>query len=55
MPDVCERKAEKEGAVMCARDECFFRWAWGLLLLGCEVEVGGSGKESCWRWYESSD
>ena len=38
MPDVCERKAEKEGAVMCARDECFFRWAWGLLLLGCELE-----------------
>jgi hypothetical protein len=53
MPDVCERKVEKEGAVMCARDECFFRAAWGLL--GCEAEVGGSGKLSCWRWYESSD
>jgi hypothetical protein len=56
MPDVWERKAEKEGAVMCARDECFFRAAWGLLV-GCEVEVevGGRGKLSCWRWYESSD
>ena len=53
-PEVWERKDEKDGAVMCARDECFFRAAWGLLL-GCGVEVGGSGKLSCWRWEESSD
>ena len=28
MPDVCERKAEKEGTVICAREDCFFTPAW---------------------------
>lgn len=47
MPEVWERKAEKEGTVICAREVCFFTPAWGF---DCGAEVGGSGKLSCWRW-----
>jgi len=49
MPDVCERKAEKEGTVICAREDCFFTPAWEFDC-GCNWERGGSGKLSCWRW-----
>lgn len=51
MPEVCERKAEKEGTEICAREVCFFKpagWGWDGSECGCER--GGSGKLSCWRW-----
>jgi hypothetical protein len=43
MPDVWERKAEKEGTVICAREDCFLTLGSGFDW-GCER--GGNGKLS---------